>query len=209
MFTFIVPVFITRYSYLTSKTNKEAWLEEVDFKLYIYYKTGTSWESRYIYELFMKTVKSIKRYKTCVESQELSDATSSWQPCLDSGKILCERPKRKRAQCKLYTRPGTHTCYLLMIAHNKDQSALTLTEPHVQRNHISGGQPVATHLVMQRRTVVQVVLSGVCVTKNLNMYKLNAEGYQISWHYQGFCVNRLCAIGCSTVHAKHFVWKSG
>ena len=49
----------------------------------------------------------------------------TWQPCLDSGKILCERPKRKRAQCKLYRRPDTHTCYLLTIAHNKDQSALT------------------------------------------------------------------------------------
>ena len=57
----------------------------------------------------------------------------TWQPCLDSGKILCERPKRKRAQCKLYRRPDTHTCYLLTIAHNKDQSALTYRRLIVSR----------------------------------------------------------------------------
>ena len=34
----------------------------------------------------VKSMKNIKRYTTSVESQELSDATSSWQPCLDSGK---------------------------------------------------------------------------------------------------------------------------
>ena len=45
-----------------------------------------------------------------------------------------------------------------------------LTEPHIRRNHISGGQPVPTRPVMRRWTVVLESNKGLISHSNVSVY---------------------------------------